>query len=367
MALRRKVLVPLIVGATLCLHACLIAPRTLLPFSSLEPQDIDDGWRIVSPEDEGFSSEGLKDVYRGLHDGDLWQLRSLLVFRHGRLVAESYLKDESDRTTPRAIWSATKQFTGILVGIAVDQGLISPQDHLADCIEEIDEEYPNKSAIRIENLLEMQSGNAYSNDGSQGQTSQMLRQLPDDSLDFILSLPQTQPPGEESNYNDGDPHLLSLCLQRLVHQPLDKWAEKVLFEPIDLRRLHWERYRDGSTLGAFGILTTPRELGRVAQLVLDGGTFDGKTIVSREWIDEMTAPRVESFDEDFGFGYLWWYSQKDAASLMSGHGGQYAIIDWATETIVVITSEPNTQDDFQIDHDEALSIFRDVLGALDVP
>ena len=63
----------------------------------------------------------LTEIYKDFHaDENIWQVRSLLVFRNGKLVAESYTKDDNDITTPRAIWSATKQVVGLLTGIALE-------------------------------------------------------------------------------------------------------------------------------------------------------------------------------------------------------------------------------------------------------
>lgn len=348
------------------LHGCLLEDDILQPFRSLEPAQLDDGWEVSTSGAEGFDADALEGVFRDLHGGDLWQLRSVLVFRNGKLVAESYQKDDADRMTQRAIWSCTKQFVGVLTGMAIERGLIAGLDEpLADCLEEIGEDHPNKSDITIEDLLQMRSGIAFSNDGAEGQTSQMLRELPSDSADFILGLPMNETPGEVSAYNDGNPHLLSLCIQRRVGVPLDEWADEVLLSTIGMDNYRWRRYRDGSTLGAFGILTTPRQFAKLAQLVLDDGMWEGEQVVSREWIAEMTAPRVDSYDDRYRFGYLWWHHTRLDVSFMNGHGGQYAFIDRATSTIVAITSEPNTQGDFQLREHQGAAILESVLATIE--
>lgn len=355
---------PLFVGVWLVTAGCLIERDLLLPYDGSTPQSLDDGWAVAAPQDVGFDAEALDAVFRGVHKGSLWQLRSLLVFRDGQLVAESYLRDRADVTAKRAIWSCTKQFVGVAVGIAIDSGVLDGVDEpLTSCFAEVASRYPDKKAITLKHLLEMRSGIAYSNDGADGQTSQMLRQLPDDSLAFILGLPTNAAPGTVSEYHDGNPHLLSGCLQRKLGQPLDEWADEVLMAPIGLRNYTWRRYRDGSTLGAFGIETSPREMAKLGQLVLDEGQWRGEQIVSAEWIAEMTADRVESYDDRYGFGYQWWTHRELDLSFMNGHGGQYVFIDRPTRTLVVMTAEPNTQGEHQVDVHEAIEIVKDVLAA----
>ena len=358
------------VGAALPLSAltasgCLLEGRLLQPYETFVPLDLDDGWPITHAENAGFDPDALEALYQDLHDSELWQLKSLLVFRGGQLVAESYFKTNADLTQQRAIWSCTKQVVGVLTGLALEQGLLtSVEETLGSCLEEVIQDYPDKADITLANLLQMRSGIAYSNDGADGQTSAMLRKLPKDSAQFILSLPMSEAPGAVSAYNDGNPHLISLCIQRRAEMPLAIWAAERLFERIGFKNYSWNEYPDGSTLGGFGILTTPRELAKVAQLVLDDGQFGGQQLVSADWIRAMTAPQVDTYNDGFGFGYFWWFDHARKVPFMNGHGGQYAFIDRASATIVVMTAEPNTQGDFQIHPEQGLEIFDSVLPTL---
>ena len=168
---------------------CLTDDPIKRPFQSFIPSDLSDGWVIATPNDVNIDGEALKEVYRYLHeDYNIWQIRSLLVIRNNKLVAESYMKDNGDRTTPRGIWSCTKQVTGILTGIAVEKGLISVDDTILDHLSQVSQ-HPEKSQITIKNLLMMKSGINFNNsDGYNAETNQLLREVPSNSLDFILGL-----------------------------------------------------------------------------------------------------------------------------------------------------------------------------------
>jgi hypothetical protein len=121
------------------------------------------------------------------------------------LGAESYTKDPNDITQRTAIWSCTKQVTAILTGIAIEQGLIgSVNDNLQQYLPKQTAKHQDKGLITIENLLKMQSGIAFNNEGFNGESSQLLRGVPDNSLEFLLRLPMSVEQGLVYNYNDGN-------------------------------------------------------------------------------------------------------------------------------------------------------------------
>lgn len=318
------------------------------PFERLTPVDIGDGIPISTPAAEGLDPAGLAAAYRDLHADDaLWMVRSLLVVRNGRLVAESYTKDDTDRDRPRAIWSCTKQYLGVLVGIAVDQGLIgSIDDPIGTYLPDAVARHPDKRDITIRQLLQMQSGIAFENFGIGGDDDMILRQDPPDLLEFVLSKPMAAAPGATFDYKDSDPQILSAILAAVSRSPTRDWADRVLLSRIGTRNYAWLPYRDGSTIGAFGIVTTPRELVRFAQVVLDGGRRGDERIVSEAWVRDMVKPWVKTSDKSFG--YQWWSLPEHDVYFMSGSGRQIVFLFPAKRLVVVMTSEENTQGRFML-------------------
>jgi CubicO group peptidase (beta-lactamase class C family) len=280
------------------------------------------------------------------------------VFRNNNLVAESYMKYPNDRTNPNAIWSCTKQVTALLTGIAIDQGLLFVSDPVSKYLSQA--QNTNKSGITIENLLMMKSGIDFNNDGFNGETSQLLREEPSNSLNFILDLGMTATPGTYFNYNDGDPQIISAVLQERTGRTLRDWAKDVLFDKMGIDRLQWHMYKDGITMGAFGILTTPREMAKIGQLILNNGLWGNQRIVSDSWLNDMTSSKVlpdETHESNITFGYDWWGDSRREVQMMRGHGGQYVFVNKAKNLIVVITAEPNTQGDFQLSYEEGIAIY----------
>ena len=114
------------------------------------------------------------------------------------------------------------------------------------------------------------------------------------------------------------------------------------------------------SIGGLGILTTPREMGKIGQLVLNEGIWAGEQIVTKDWIDEMTSAKV-SPDEtpiaDVAFGYMWWKDIKRNVSFAMGHGGQCVLINKDKNLMIVITSERHTGGRHNLSVEDACSIF----------
>jgi len=346
------------------LTGCLKDDPLNTPFRSFVPEEINDGLILSTPEDEGMDRAKLTQVYSGIYeDENLWSLRSMLVFRNGHLLAESYLKEDNYLTHPQMIWSCTKQVLGILTGIALEEGVIfSLDDPMAKYLSGLEESYPEKAGITIRQLVTMHSGIDYNNDGVGGETDKVLRQIPDKLTSFVLSRPMRADPGSSFWYNDGDPQLVASLIQESTGKPADQWADEVFFSRIGVTNYNWVRYKDGTTLGGYGIETTPREMGKIALCVSDSGMYNLQQVIPSDWIREMTTPQVET-DIDYDFGYYWWLDEERGIQFMWGHGGQFAFIVPSKSLVVVMTSIPNTQGDYQIQADEALLVVDQIIEA----
>nr|MDE5945388.1 beta-lactamase family protein [Rikenella sp.] len=228
--------------------SCLSEDEIKQPFRSFVPEPAADGWTIAAPEAEGMDAEALRAVYEDFHaDREAWQVRSLLVVRNGKLVAESYTKDPADRDRLHPVWSCTKQVLALLVQQAVEQGVLDEDLNrpIARYLPELLQAYPDKADITLENLLTMTSGIAFSNSGFNGGANRLLKQIPDRSTEFVLGLPVAGVPGEQFNYSAGVPQLVSAILQARLGRPVDEWADEVMIEPLGRERWEGLRYRDG--------------------------------------------------------------------------------------------------------------------------
>ena len=349
-----------VIVSCMLLTSCLKEDDLKLPFKTYVPVNLNDGWELSTPSQEGINEAELERVYKNFHESkELWQVRSLLVFRNNKLIAESYTKNPAEITQPVPIWSCTKQVMGILQGIAIEQGLIdNVNDPIQKYLPDEIEHHPDKGAITIQNLLKMQSGIDYNNEGLNGETSKLMREIPSNSLDFVLGLSIAFSQGEKFHYNDGDPYLISAILQKQTGKTTKDWAEEVLFSKLNIKNYDWIVYKDGVTMGGFGISATPREMAKIGHLVLNKGYWDGQQIVNSEWIKEMTSVKVSKEKVNYynkSFGYFWWIDESRGIYFMAGQGGQFVFIKPSKNLVMVATADATNGKVFEID--TALEIF----------
>ena len=344
------------------LSGCLKDDELNLPFVSYEPINISDGLVISNPTNESVDPLLLNEIYNDVYnDENLWSLRSLLIFRNGKLISEAYLKDDQDITNRHIVWSCTKQVMGVLTGIATDNGLINDiNDPISAHLDAEIQHHEDKADITIRNLLMMQSGIDYNNEE---QTDEILRQIPDNSVDFVLNRPMNATAGDIFHYNDGNPHLMSAIIQKLTNKPAGEYADEFLFSRIEMTNYNWVPYKDGVSLGGFGIETTPREISKIGLCVADSGRWKGQQIISSEWIDEMTSVQSQIENFEYSFGYFWWIDAVRNISFMWGVGGQFAFIVPDKNLVVVMTSFPNTKGEYEIQACEALEVVDNIIDA----
>lgn len=350
------------------LSSCLREEDATLPFETLVPRQLNDSWTVTTPESAGFDAEALTRVFEDFHsDRKMWQPRSLIVIKDGRLVAETYTKDRNDISTPAAVWSCTKQILAIITMKAIEEGVIPSLDlTVGEALPEYASAHPDKAPITLRQLMTMTSGIGFSNSGLNGDTNRLLRREPANSAEYILGLPMAATSGSTFNYSDGDPQLISAILSKAFGCSVEEWSRQRIFGAMGITGYDWLTYPDGLTMGAFGLRLTPRDLARFGQLILDNGDSNGTRIISEESVAALTQIRVDAGRvkyEDQAFGLLWWINPEDGTPYMHGQGGQYVMINREKRIVVCITSEPNTQGDSQFPLRSAFRLYRAILAA----
>jgi hypothetical protein len=210
--------------------------------------------------------------------------------------------------------SITKGVVALLVGIAFDRGWLKSLDASVFSFvpEYADLRSPDKDKITVRHLLSMTSGLDWPERAiSVNNPENIVRRgyNASDPYRFVLERSVEASPGTVWNYNGGGVWLLGLILRKVSGQPLDGFAKDALFEPLGIEEWEWGRFpnRDPSTSG--GLHLRPRDLAKLGQLVLDNGVWQGRQIVSADWINQMTArqsPPGFSFGSLRSYGYLWW-------------------------------------------------------------
>jgi CubicO group peptidase (beta-lactamase class C family) len=313
------------------------------------PQALDDGWEIATPESVGLSSDTLAQIHAELLREDRFVgSLGMLVVKDGKLVWETYLRTPADRDHVHHIQSATKSVTSVLFGMVRDDGLVGSADLdrtigdlFPDKMSGLD---PAKQGITLRELLTMRSGIAFDNSDFSGE---MYTDKPNDQLRYILDKPLYAPPGTRFYYRDADPQIVGYAMQRLTGITARAFAAARLFAPLGITDYDWESAPDGTTMAPHGLHLRPRDLAKFGQLVLDGGTWRGTRLVSKDWIDQSTSAQVTSLvngpnGTPYPFGYYWWITSHGASAW--GHGGQYVLIVPPMNMVLVHIALPDTND-----------------------
>ena len=186
----------------------------------------------------------------------------------------------------------------------------------------------------------------------------------------MLSLPEAVPPGQDFFYNTGALTLVSAIVRKATGRPLDEFARQTLFEPMGIAQAEWARVRGDADAGG-GLRLRPRDMAKIGQLVLAGGRWNDRQIVSKAWIETSTAPELKATDDQL-YGYLWWLGRARLNGSevhwvgALGRGGQSIRIVPELDLVVAVTAgyyQDYSPQAFQVQS----GVFKDVLRATSPP
>ena len=279
-----------------------------------------DGLVTSRPEEEGFDAARLAELERRIDD-EMPDLVSLLIARNGSLVFE-YYRLPHQRTQAYSIQSATKSFTGALVGIALRQGYLDSLDHrVIDFFPECcapEEASSQLESLTIRHLLTMTAG--FANPVAAG---------PSPPVEEKLHEGFASDPGTTFAYDNGVALLLSAIITRATGRSTLEFAQENLFGPLGYDNVWWAESRDGYIQGDAGLMMTSREMMKFGLLYLDNGVWNGRQLVPAEWVWESTrAHSPGGFPEERAYGYQWWIDTDSeyGAYFAAGFGGQYIYV-----------------------------------------
>ena len=233
--------------------------------------------------------------------------RAFLVVHHDRLVYERYL-DGTRRDDRQTSFSAAKSFLSTLVGIAVDEGYVELDAPVTTYLPELAERDRRFTEITVRDLLTMTSGLRYDEQG-----------LPwsDDALTYYgtdlreLALTHTEvaeEPGATWRYNNYNPLLLGLILERATRMPVADYMATRLWQPLGAEGdASWSLDSEASGFEKMesGLNALPVDYARFGLMMLHDGRWNGQQIVSRRWVRAATAVDTRTDPVDF-YQYMWW-------------------------------------------------------------
>jgi CubicO group peptidase (beta-lactamase class C family) len=291
-----------------------------------------------APADTGVSSPAIGALLDRLEENSI-ECHSLMVVRHRRVVAEGWWAPYSaDR--PHLLYSLTKSFTSIAVGLVIADGLLSLDDRVADVLPDHvpDGICEQGRRITVHHLLSMTAGHRTDS------LAEAWQLEPGDLVKGFLRLPFAATEGTRHAYDNSAAFILARMVERVVGRGLAEFLDERLFAPMGIDHAEWDRVGSGAAFGFHGLHLRTEAVAAFGELLLRGGRWDGKQPVPREWVELATRRHTDSSHyaeggdgADFlcGYGYQFWMSRHGFHG--EGAFGQHCVVVPSHDLVVALT------------------------------
>jgi CubicO group peptidase (beta-lactamase class C family) len=313
----------------------------------------------------------IKDFVSGVGERQL-AVRGIIVRQHGRILDGHDFFEPVERIQ---LYSASKSWTAMGVGIAISEGYFKQSDRMVDLLKGmLPEKLPeNFDRLTVWHLLTMSTGHSecpifkmqrlrreqmMKENGGNPPTppgpppggprsgNQRAGNMSDGWFDAFMNEPLTyDPDAKYFAYNNAASYLLSIIVQQTTGMVLRDFLIPRVFAPLGIENPEWDTDAKGHSLGAIGLHLTTEELSRGGQLLLNRGEWNGAQLIPAAYVDQMTAKQVsndhngEDLEGRQGYGFQIWRCTYPQAYRMDGMFGQFSIGLPTLDAVVAITSQ----------------------------
>ncbi|MEV0096827.1 serine hydrolase [Streptomyces sp. NPDC050738] len=306
--------------------------RTLLPRST--------------PAASGISSRSIAALLDRLEERSV-ECHSLMVVHHGHVVAEGWWAPYAAER-PHLLYSLTKSFTSVAVGLAIADGLLSLDDRVVDVLpDHVPADVSEQgSRITVHHLLSMTAGHPTDS------LAEAWQLEPDDLVKGFLSLPFSDAEGTRHTYDNSTTFILARMLERVTERGLPEFLNERLFKPMGVDHAEWDRVKSGAAFGFHGLHLTTEAVAAFGELLLRGGRWGDQQLVPSQWVELATRRHIdwepakdggpENADFSHGYGYQFWMARHGYHG--HGSGGQQCVVVPSHHLVVAATAQTEAQD-----------------------
>ena len=285
------------------------------------------------PEKKGVSSGRLLAMLKTLEKERSSNIHELICVKGGEVICECAHPGYSVNTWHLS-HSMSKTVTGIAIGLLVDDGKLDINTPVCEIFPERNYKDPNFEKITVKHLLTMSTGIKFSEAGSVTEAKW--------SEAFFSSACAFEP-GTDFAYNSMNSYILATIVVKIAGKSLTEFLDERLFGPLYITNRFWEKSAEGIEKGGWGLYLSAESWAKIGYMMLSGGVFEGKRILSEKWVNEShqrhskTPESVGKFD----YGYQLWSSSKGNDYLFNGMLGQNVWVCPDNDLVVVILSGNN--------------------------
>lgn len=291
-----------------------------------------------------LNTELLQDLIKEVHAKNL-KVLNVNVRQQGDIIAKHNFVEEK----PSQLWSVSKTFTSMAIGIAIKEGHLTLDDYVVDYFKDLEdiEISEQHKKITIHHMLSMSTGHDECPFAKVDWNN--LANL--DLTQLFFQEPILHEPGTHFTYNNASSYILSRIIQLTTGQNLLDYLDERIFQPLDIPKPQWYTCPNGVPLGFAGLLLTAEHLSRFGQLLLDQGLWKGQQLIPSDYIQLATSVQTDtshlkedynSDDQRQGYGYQLWMNTYPNSYRLDGAFGQFVVILPDKNAVVTyISNEPD--------------------------
>ncbi len=274
------------------------------------------------------------------------QTSAFIVLQNDTIIYENYFNG-FNKDSIFTSFSVAKSFVSTLVGMAISAGYIkSEDDRITKYLPELIKKDTLFSEITIKDLLSMSSGIAYSDEGFPSDDD-ITYQSPDLRKAALENVRISEQPGKRWLYNNYNPLLLGIILERTTGKSVSGYAEEKLWKKMGGSNASWSLDEHGFEKMESGINCSAYDYARFALLFLNKGKYKDVQVIPEAWIHKATQPQKRSsgyydhlLEENVYYNYFWWGKVRDNMESVNdffglGNKGEYVYICPQKKLIII--------------------------------
>ena len=289
------------------------------------------GWPVTTPQAVGLNGRVLDSLDAEISSGRYGYVDRMLVIRRGRIAYDkAYTHDYAkiyadsmrvkgalnphDETGPynyynpwwhpyyrkeglHTLQSVTKTITSVVIGTAVARNefpsIDTPVLSFFDVatVKNVDE---RKRRMTIRHLLTMTAGIDWNESlpYADPNNAAVRMEASTDWIGFTIDRPMSEEPGARWNYNSGASELLAYIFRKATKTDIEEYASRHLFAPLGIQRWYWKRTPHGLVDTEGGLYLEARDLAKIWYLFLRNGSWEGRQVLTPEWVKTSVSPLV---------------------------------------------------------------------------
>lgn len=258
-----------------------------------------------------------------------------VVNAKGESVSHRWRSDD-----PVHLYSGSKTFTSLAVGMCIDDGKLAVTDKVLDFFPEYKSiAAPGSEEITIRDLLHMASGKLEFMFGVDEKTENST-----DWAELFFRIPVTKKPGTYFFYSNACTYMLSRVVELISGEKLRDFLVPRLFTPLGIYNPQWQTCPNGHNIGAIGLFLTTEQFSRLGTVLLNCGMYEGKRLISERYLQDAVNDVFDnqSFSTDAesasGYGYQMWRCTYPGSYRADGKYGQFVIVVPDKSAVITITA-----------------------------